>query len=76
MKYLKNLKFTKIDGTKNDLDKIHVEGFPTLYYFGVGKNQNGVVFPGKFDQETLMKFIKRVMKDDFMTEGDVDAEDL
>lgn len=68
--YMDNLKFARIDGTKNDVSGLIIEGYPSFYYYGVGENQRGVHFNGAYEVPVLTKFLQTQMGEDFMVDED------
>lgn len=71
---MKNLIIAKIDGTKNDVDGVIVDGYPTVMYYGVGNNQNGEMYKDHLTVKKITKFLQDKMGDDFTYEGDIDED--
>lgn len=63
---MENLIIAQIDGTKNDVEGVIVDGFPTIYLYGVGNDQNGVAYGGELSVKGITKFLQKQMGDDFL----------
>lgn len=55
----------KIDGTKNEVPGVVIEGFPTIYYYPKGENQTPEHYNGKMSYKALRKFLKKKMGDEW-----------
>lgn len=69
-----NLKFAKIDATKNDVSGLLVEGYPSFYYYGIGENQRGVHYDGHYTADEMVKFLQVNMGEDYMVDEDHDHD--
>jgi len=56
----------KIDGTANEVKGLVVDGFPTIYYYGKDST-NAVHYNGALTKESIRKFLKKKMGDDWRT---------
>lgn len=59
--HMEDLVIAKIDATKNDIEGIKIEGFPTLMYFGLGEDQEPVKYQGNPNKKGILKFLKNQM---------------
>ena len=55
-----NLRFYRIDGSRNEIDhdKVRVRGFPALFLFPAGDKENPVEYIGERDASSIAKFLK------------------
>lgn len=55
-----NLKFYRIDGSRNEIDhdKVRVRGFPALFLFPAGDKDHPVEYVGERDAGSIAKFLK------------------
>jgi len=59
-----NIIIAKIDSTANDVDHpaVHVQGFPTIIFFGADNKDAPVVYEGERDLESLKAFVQENAK--------------
>jgi hypothetical protein len=59
---------TKIDGTKNEVQGVVIEGFPTVYLYPKGENQKPIHYNGRNTLKSIKKFLKKKMGSDWRDE--------
>lgn len=55
----------KIDGTKNEVQGLVVEGYPTLYYYPKGDKKKPVHYNGKTTVKAMTNFLKKKLGADW-----------
>ena len=53
-----NVRFSMIDGTKNEVAGVEVSGYPSIYFFKKGDKKNPVQYNGGRDADSFGKFLK------------------
>ena len=55
-----NLRFYRIDGSKNEIDHdgVRIRGFPTIYLFPAGEKSSPIEYTGERDAASIAKFLK------------------
>lgn len=70
--HMDHLVIAKIDGTKNDIEGVRIEGFPSIFYYGPGEDPEKVHYQGRLSKKGLTKFLKKQMGDAWTEEGTTD----
>merc|ERR1712192_215683 len=63
----------KVDSTKNEIDGIDIEGFPTIKMFKKETNEE-IEYVGKKDLESMVKFIETGEQEEAEEEEDYDED--
>lgn len=63
--------FAKMDGTRNDVQGLNVEGFPTLILYSAGDNAERSFDKGSLTRADIRQFLQERLGDDY-TDVDVD----
>ena len=54
-----NLTIAEMDGTKNEVENVRLDGFPTVKLYPAGKKNNPIDYEGKPNVKELLKFLKK-----------------
>merc|ERR1712107_61482 len=68
-----DLVIAKLDSTKNEIEGVDIEGFPTIKMFKKETNEE-VEYVGKKDLETMVKFIETGEQEEAEEEEDYDED--
>ena len=58
----KKIKFIEIDSTKNEINGINIDSYPTIYFFQKNNKNNPIIYIGENSYNELMKFIDNNMR--------------
>ena len=53
-----NVKFVEIDGTKNVVEGIQIQKYPSLYFYKRNLKDKPIAYEGEFKEESIFNFIK------------------
>merc|ERR1712025_104940 len=68
-----DLVIAKVDSTKNEIDGVDIEGFPTIKMFKKETNEE-IDYLGKKDLESMVKFIETGEQEEVEEEDDYDED--
>lgn len=54
----KNLLIAEIDATENEVEQVHITGFPTIKFWPAGKKDKPIDYNGERKSEDFIKFLK------------------
>lgn len=54
----KNLLIAEIDATENEVEQVHITGFPTIKFWAAGKKDKPIDYNGERKSEDFIKFLK------------------
>jgi len=57
LKHNKNLVIAKCDGSANEVDAVHIKGFPTIKFWPAGKKSNPIDYDGDRTVEGFSKWL-------------------
>lgn len=60
-----NLLIAKIDGTKNEVPGVVVEGYPTFYYYPKGTSKKPIHYKGALNLKAMTAFLKKKLGEDW-----------
>merc|ERR1711874_807040 len=69
-----DLVIAKVDSTKNEIDGVDIEGFPTIKMFKKESNEE-IEYIGKKDLESMVKFIETGEQEEADEEEDYDEDE-
>lgn len=55
----------KVNGDSNEVDGIHIEGFPTIMLFRKGKGNSGINYNGALNGKKLKGWLKKKLGGDW-----------